>query len=201
MHCVQNILEAKNLLDSGSLCIYPTETFYAMGSSVFSKKIKYIFTIKKRPLSKPLPCIAHTISQITEFAQLLPIHKTLYTLFPSLSIILPLKKRLTYFQDTIVFRLPSTPLLFSLTENNPIISTSANISGCPPVTKYPDLDPLLTKYIDIIITPITQADIPQGNLPSTILYTKQNILYIVREGTTSQDSLTQHAFTVYHHST
>ena len=49
--------EACSLVEQGELLIYPTETYYALGTRIDSPQKDTIYTIKGRPLYKPLPLI------------------------------------------------------------------------------------------------------------------------------------------------
>ena len=51
------IENAKKLLRSGELVIFPTETVYGLGGNANDKKaVKKIYNIKKRPINNPIIC-------------------------------------------------------------------------------------------------------------------------------------------------
>jgi L-threonylcarbamoyladenylate synthase len=48
---------AKNLLSSGELVIFPTETVFGLGADATNDEaVKSIFKVKKRPRSNPIIC-------------------------------------------------------------------------------------------------------------------------------------------------
>ena len=61
----------------GKIIVYPTETFYGLGTNPFNREaVKKIYYLKKREFGKPLPIIIHEKSQVEELAQ--DIHEVFY---------------------------------------------------------------------------------------------------------------------------
>ena len=59
------IENAKKLLRSGELVIFPTETVYGLGGNANDKNaIKRIYNIKKRPANNPIICHFESLEQI-----------------------------------------------------------------------------------------------------------------------------------------
>ena len=59
---------AKNLLSSGELVIFPTETVFGLGADATNDEaVKSIFEVKKRPRSNPIICHFKSIKQIEEY--------------------------------------------------------------------------------------------------------------------------------------
>ena len=59
------IENAKKLLRSGDLVIFPTETVYGLGSNAYDDiAVKKIYNIKKRPTSNPIICHFANIKEI-----------------------------------------------------------------------------------------------------------------------------------------
>ena len=59
------IENAKKLLRSGELVIFPTETVYGLGGNANDKKaVRRIFNIKKRPKNNPIICHFASLKEI-----------------------------------------------------------------------------------------------------------------------------------------
>ena len=135
-----DISELASKLKKGSLALIPTDTLPALCSSPqYSKKI---WTIKKRPLTKPLILMGGCLEALFEFVQPCAIEdgiKMAKKYWPgALTIILPtmgnLSDNLNCNSNSLGFRVPD--LRFArdlLMETGPLATTSANISGQSPV--------------------------------------------------------------------
>ncbi len=67
----EKIKVAKMAMKNGSIIIYPTDTVYGIGANVFDEKaILKVFSIKKRPLNKPLSICISRIEDIKQVAQM-----------------------------------------------------------------------------------------------------------------------------------
>ena len=59
---------AKNLLSSGELVIFPTETVFGLGADATNDEaVKSIFKVKKRPRANPIICHFKSIKQIEKY--------------------------------------------------------------------------------------------------------------------------------------
>jgi len=132
---VQQVVE---LLENDGVIIYPTDTVYGLGCSIFSKKaMKRLHLIKKMDHKKPLTFICSNQTQIQEYTQGIetPIFKLLrkhlpgpYTFVFRASKIVP-KMMLTP-RSTVGFRWPDHPITLSIVEmlGHPILSSSLRIT-------------------------------------------------------------------------
>ena len=71
----------------------------------------------------------------------------------------------------------------------PLIATSANLSNEPAVACYTELNTVLRNTIPVC-PPRCKEDEPQGTLPSTIVRLDDEVITIIRHGTTSEQELT-----------
>ena len=117
------------------LIIYPTDTVYGIGVDATNPEaFKEINKIKKTDIEKPISIMFHDLKQVEEFIQLSEEYKKIIekNLIKSFTFLIPnqLKKPL-YFgtSDKIGIRIANTKITKLLTEEHPILSTSANISG------------------------------------------------------------------------
>ena len=132
---VQQVVE---LLENDGVIIYPTDTVYGLGCSIYSKKaMKRLHLIKKMDPKKPLTLICSNQTQIQEYTQGIetPIFKLLrkhlpgpYTFVFRASKIVP-KMMLTP-RSTVGFRWPDHPITLTIVEmlGHPILSSSLRIS-------------------------------------------------------------------------
>ena len=147
---------AKNLLSSGELVIFPTETVFGIGADATNDEaVKSIFKVKKRPRANPIICHFKNIKQIEKYFFLSEFEKKLGLKFWPGPLTIILKKRknskiskLVSNNSTLVgCRIPRNKLakklitLFGL----PIAAPSANLSERTSVTNIMDIDPILEK--------------------------------------------------------
>jgi L-threonylcarbamoyladenylate synthase len=134
-----NLLQASELIKSGDLVAFPTETVYGLGADAFNAKaVKKIYKAKKRPADNPLIVHISSETQLPLVASHIPKHakKLIEKFWPGpLSLVLPKNSNLppetTAGLDTVVVRYPNHPIAQSLITNSgtPIAAPSANISG------------------------------------------------------------------------
>ena len=148
----------KHILDEGGILAYPTETVYGLGCDPFRKEaVERIFKLKGRKSGEP-PLL------------LIPNREWLYSLVidvPSqvlnlmdrfwpgpLTIALPAKesvpKWLRHRDKTVALRISSHPWVeaFLSFYCQPIVSTSANLSGLPPARAAIDVKKYFSKEVD-----------------------------------------------------
>ena len=185
---------AKNLLSSGELVIFPTETVFGLGADATNDEaVKSIFKVKKRPRSNPIICHFKSIKQIEKYFILNKFEKKLGSKFwpGPLTIILKKKKnskisKLVSNNSTLVgCRIPGNKLakklitLFDL----PIAAPSANLSERTSVTNIMDIDPILVKKIfvlkDCSIHILTTFQILAFNSQPFFSYSHHSILIII----------------------
>ena len=129
---------ASEVLKSGGVIIYPTDTIYGIGANAFNEKaIKNIKNIKNRNNEKPLLIFVKDIKTARRIACIdSKVQKILENIWPGPITVILRKKdivpySLTGGMETIAMRIPKSKFIIRLLEkvNFPIIATSANISG------------------------------------------------------------------------
>ena len=127
-------------LKKGSLALFPTDTLPALCSD--PKYSKKIWTIKKRPLNKPLILMGGCLDDLFKFVQPCAIEdglKMAKIYWPgALTIILPtlgnISENLNTNSNSLGFRVPDLRIARDLLlKTGPLATTSANISGRSPV--------------------------------------------------------------------
>lgn len=123
-------------LRSGAVVAFPTETFYALGADPRSAAgVSEVFRLKGRPEDRRLPWIAASRAQVEAVAVLSENAATLADrCWPGpVTLVLPLRGA---GGGGVAVRVSSHPLARALAAalGHPVISTSANPTGAPPLT-------------------------------------------------------------------
>jgi tRNA threonylcarbamoyl adenosine modification protein (Sua5/YciO/YrdC/YwlC family) len=132
--------EIAALLRAGGIVLMPTDTIYGLhGIESASAKIA---AIKGRDEAKRFVLIAASTMQLRSAG--IDVPNLLETIWPA-----PLTAILKRGNETIAVRVPDLPWLRSLLERTgPLISTSANRSGDPPVASPSDLPEAIGSALD-----------------------------------------------------
>ncbi len=189
--------EAVRYLCQGGIIIYPTETFFAVGCalSVDGHTLQRLFASKARPLTRPLPLLAAKMEHIHDFAYVTQAEKRLMERFwpgpltvlcKAKSCVPPLVRAGT---GKVAVRISSHTVATALATavEEPLVCSSANRSGFPPVADANVLDPKLLQYVDGILL---DGEAPYGTLPSTIVEVLANgHVRVLREGAVAKKHL------------
>jgi tRNA threonylcarbamoyl adenosine modification protein (Sua5/YciO/YrdC/YwlC family) len=128
-------------LKDGRVIAYPTDTTYGIGCSIFCKKsIERIYLMKQRDRRKPFSVICSTLSEISQYAQVSnSAFKIIKRYLPGpytfvFEATREVPDLLLTRQKTVGIRIPDNRICCDLVTalGNPIITTSANLSGEEP---------------------------------------------------------------------
>ena len=185
----------RNILKSGGVIAFPTDTFYGLGVDPFSEKgIRRIFEIKSRTYDKPLLVLISTKSQINELTlnrsqeakQLIkkcwPAPLTLiFSAVPNLPDIL------TSNTGKVAVRLPKNEWTRNLIQaaGCSLTATSANKNGEKNAQTAQEVSYIFGNNIDLIIDP---GPAPGGKV-STLLDTTRTPPTILRSGAITQQEI------------
>ena len=137
-HQISRVVES---LKDGRVIAYPTDTTYGIGCSIFCKKsIEKIYLMKQRDRRKPFSVICSSLSEISQYA------RVSNSAFKIIKRYLPgpytfvfeatreVPDLLLTRQKTVGIRIPDNRICSDLVTalGNPIITTSANLSGEEP---------------------------------------------------------------------
>ncbi len=159
----QAIQKAIQVLRSGGIVIYPTDTAFGIGCRIDSNKaVDRLFEIRKRPRTQATPVLVSSIDMgLLYFDNPSQIVRHLIkTHWPgALTIVAPCKKGLIYSPirgggDTIGLRTPDHPGLLSVIREVgvPILGPSANFHGEKTPYRCEDLNPELVKLVDFVLS-------------------------------------------------
>lgn len=186
------IRAAIKIMKHSGVIIYPTETCYGLGCDATNiKAINKIYKIKKRVEHKPLPVIVSSLGMINKYAEISKTTKYMVKKFMPgpLTIIVKMKKNtlIGLKQESIGFRISSHPVALLLVKEvgRPIIATSANTSGKPPLYKINDVIKTFNKKVDMILD---YGDLKEVE-PSTCVDMFTDTPKIIREGPISREEI------------
>ncbi len=193
---------AATLMQSGEPVIFPTETYFALGSRALdATATARVFVAKNRSTVKPLPLIIGSMEQLDMVAKVEPeLLPLLETFWPGpLTVLFTAHLRvpdvLTGGTNRVAVRLSSHPVAraLALAVGEPITSSSANVSGDPPARLADDLNPVLLKAVGGVVN---LPPVPGGGLPSTLVLYENGALRLLRAGSISQEQLENAGWTV-----
>jgi len=178
---------AAGVLRRGGLVAYPTETFYGLGALASdAQAVSRVAAVKGRPDGKPLPLLAADLAAVEAVALLGPLARRLAgRLWPgALTLVVParpgLPPEIVAGTGAVGVRIPGSELARALARSagGPIVSTSANLSGEPPVSRAADLAPALRARLDAVL----DAGSTPGGLPSTVVAVEEEAVRLLRAG-------------------
>ncbi len=183
---VRLVRQVVEVLTSGGLIGYPTDTGYALGCDLYNLKgISKLYQLKRRPLSKPFSFICADLKNISEYAQVGNYaYKTMKRLLPGpytfiLEASRQVPKILQTKRHTVGIRVPDHPICLELVEllGHPIISTGANLPEQPPESDpYEIADKFKGQLASVIDAGIILPT------PSSIISLIDDVPEVIREG-------------------
>ena len=190
-----NIAKAADLLLSGGVVAYPTETVYGLGVDPFNEQaLAKLFKIKGRPSDQPVLLLIADRADTNRLASdISPVASALMDRFwpGPLTLVLPARGELSHYvtsgSGTVAIRLasPGTAADLLVQAGTPVTSTSANRSGASPATTSEQAAELLTETNTLVLDGHCSTDA----LPSTIVDTTSDIPRIIRSGAIPDESV------------
>ncbi len=165
--------------------IFPTDTVYGIGCSVFDKEgINRIYNIKHRDRNKPLSVLCLDRKQIEEIAYLdIKAAKIVDLFLPGpLTIILKAKDNVkeSLGFDTVGVRIPDSRIALDiLAKNGPMSTTSVNESGEVPLNEYLEI---VEAYANLVDEIYDRGNEKNSNKASTVIKIDNNKIEMIREG-------------------
>lgn len=198
------MFELIKAMNNGEAVVYPTETLYALGCDGTNEEAcQKVLDIKGRSRAKPLPLIVGGVDMLGLVTDDRPsmLEQLASAFWPGpLSVLvkaLPsLPQQLSDENGYTSVRWSGHPFAAELSRRmrKPIVSTSANLSGKPPVSMPEDLDP---KLLDKVGAAYFDPPWPKGGHPSSVLKILEfNKLEVIREGAVSVKMLCDKGFSV-----
>lgn len=186
----EEIQKAVEILKSGGIIIFPTDTAFGIGCDISNEKaIERLFAIRKRPRDQAVSVLVNSMKMAQEY--LLPIPKEVLDnlikrYWPgALTIILPcitekVPSLIRAGGKTLGVRMPNNKIINAVIKglNKPILGPSANFHGEKTPYELKDLDPELIKLVDYVV--ISQDK--SGEKASTVIDCSKKPWQILRKG-------------------
>lgn len=176
------------ILASGGLVVFPTETFYGIASdSQNPEGLAKLAELKDREAAKPFPLIISSVDQLDSLVGALPAlaQKITDIHWPGpLTLVMEARPgvhpKLLSDNNGIGVRLSSWPIARALAEalGRAITATSANLAGGPPAKTVAELDPAVLDAVDLVL----DGGPTPGGLASTVLDVRSDPPKVLRQG-------------------
>lgn len=186
---------AAEVLKSGGLVAFPTETVYGLGANALDEKaVEGIYRAKGRPSDNPLIVHITSIDSIKELVDNIPpaAFPLMEAFWPGpLTLVMPRSGKIpdiiTAGLDTVAVRVPSHPIAAALINKAgvPVAAPSANSSGKPSPTLAKHVIEDLKGKVDVII----DGGISEVGVESTVLDVTVTPPHILRPGGVTLEQL------------
>ncbi|MCI0531860.1 MAG: threonylcarbamoyl-AMP synthase [candidate division Zixibacteria bacterium] len=178
------------VLKNGGAVAFPTDTVYGVGAVMSLSGRKKLLKIKKREASRPLGLFVSSIAQARKLTidvsgDAAELMKQLWpgrlTLVFKASAAIPDKLQ---YKGTIGIRMPDQSWLLSVLKQlkKPLLQTSANLSGHPPLTSVSEIFVQLGRKVELIV----DAGGVKTGKPSTVVDVSGSRPRILRLGSVSR---------------
>lgn len=182
------IEHSAQILASGGLVVFPTETFYGIAAdSQNSDGLAKLAKLKDREAAKPFPLIISSVDQLDSLVGDLStfVHKITNFHWPGpLTLVMQAKAgvhpKLLSDNNGIGVRLSSWPIAQALANalDRAITATSANLAGGQPAKTVDELYPAVVEAVDLIL----DGGPTPGGLASTVLDVRCDPPKVLRQG-------------------
>ena len=186
-HDPQTLTRAADVLRSGGVVAYPTDTLYGLGVDPRSDDaVERLFRLKGRDRGTAVPIIASGLEQAQAAGEFGPRELRLAEAFwpGPLSIVVPaarvMSRRTLGGRTTIAVRVPSHPIARGLASafGFCVTATSANLSGAPATSSPDAVAATLGQDLDVLL----DAGAAPGGQPSTLVAFDQAGPVLIRAG-------------------
>jgi L-threonylcarbamoyladenylate synthase len=187
--------QAVDLLRSGALLAYPTDTLYGLGAVARNEAaVRRLFTVKGRPPSQALPLLVSDPLMAEWVASVTPVGHSLMSAFWPGGLTIVMRRNESFYSaalaggDTVALRAPARSIVLDIIHalGEPITGTSANRSGSRPASSAPEI---AFQFGDMVALVIDGGAVRTG-VESTILdITHPAGPVLVREGAVSKAEL------------
>jgi len=182
-----SLTRAAELLKSGRVVAFPTETFYGLAvAALAARAVRELFTLKGRPEAKPILVLVDSVAMAEAVAVVGELARDLMTRYwpGALTLVLPARDvvptEITAGTGTIGVRLSSHPVAVALVRafGAPITAPSANPTGAAPATSAAAVLDYFPEMLDLVLDGGATA----GGPPSTVLDATFAPPRVIREG-------------------
>jgi L-threonylcarbamoyladenylate synthase len=182
-----SLARASEILKSGRLVAFPTETFYGLAvAALDARAVRALFALKGRPESKPVLVLVDSVAMAETLAEVGAMARDLMTRYwpGALTLVLPARDvvptEITAGTGTVGVRLSSHPVACGLVRalGAPITAPSANPTGAAPPTSAAAVLDYFPDTLDLVLDGGATA----GGPASTVLDVRFEPPRVIREG-------------------
>ena len=179
-------------LKNGGIVAFPTDTVFGLACLKEKKAIGKVFEAKGRSFDKPLPMMCDSLAMIESNAYVNEKARKIIERFVPGPLTLIFRKKdsvedyATMGKETIGIRVPDDTFILNLIGKlgEPILVTSANLSGEASLLKWEDVLASLGGRIDGIV-----CEDARGEAASTIVDVSEEEIRVLREGPVSFEEI------------
>ncbi len=187
------ITSALEILYSGGLVAFPTDTVYGVGALAFDgKAVKSIYTAKERPVEKAIPVLIGDREDLSKVAEEIPLFaaRLIARFWPGpLTVLVPKKPALPEVvsaNPAVGVRVPDHEVARTLLRlSGPLAVTSANRSSQPSPTTAQEVLQQLGGRIALIL----DGGRTPGGIPSTLVDCTGTEIQVLREGPITKEQM------------
>lgn len=181
---IQRAVEA---LSAGGLIAYPTDTYFAIGCDLFSKKgIERLYQLKQRDKKKPLSFLVPDLSDVAEYAHVSNFaYRILKQLTPGpftfvLEATRVVPDMMMTKQKQVGIRVPDAPIARALAAalGHPVVTSSAAAPDGTPLLDARAIKEQWGKQLELIL----DAGVQEDNEPSTVVSLIDDEIQVLRQG-------------------
>ncbi len=182
----RHVERAAEVLESGGLIAYPTDTYYGIGCDLMSKKgIDRLYALKDRDRKKPLSFLCANLSDVSQYAIVSTFgYRTMKQLTPGpFTFVLEATRLVPQMMQTkqrqVGIRVPQAPLMLAIAARlgRPVVTTSALDADGHPLIDAKGIKDELGARLDLILDGGVQE-----NEPSTVVSLIGDQIDVLRQG-------------------
>lgn len=182
----RHLQRAVELLEHDGVIAYPTDTYFALGCDLLSKKgIEKLYQLKGRDRTKPLSFLCHDLSHVADYALVSNFaYRTMKSLAPGpFTFILQATRFVPHTMQTkqksVGIRVPDATVARELSRRlgRPLVTTSATDREGNVLTDAREIKEHLGRQLDLILDAGVQM-----NEPSTVISLLDDQIEILRQG-------------------
>ena len=184
----RSLVLAAEVVQAGGVIVYPTETLYGIGSDALNPEaVGKVHMAKGRSPGKPMLVLVPDRESLFPLVREIPraAGALMEAFWPGpLTLVFPVSSRvppaLVGTSASLGIRVPSSKLCLRLLRlaGTPLVSTSANPPGKPPLRSVDAMQSLLAHGIDLFLD---AGELP-ANKPSTVVDLSEDPPRLIREG-------------------
>jgi len=172
----QDIEEAVTVLRRGGVILYPTDTVWGLGcDATRPESVRRIYEIKKRADSKAMIVLLSRPDDLWRYVETVPdvANELIEATVRPLTIVydhgINMAPDLMAPDGSVGIRITRERVSASLVNRlrRPLVSTSANISGCPTPVVFSEISPDIVKSVDYVM--VSRRGDMSRSLPSQVI--------------------------------